>query len=162
MSDGNFAIQVSIKTLNGDMINVRGLGQNDFEPALQYVELNLQRLVAVGAAARAIETAGNAGLTSQPQLPPNQQPPFDPQGGGNVQPHPWGSQPRPSGGSEDVPQAQPQGGQTQGANPGTPKRGISQKNQKEWRAYDPPGGGDRVFAKPNSPEWHAIGQALGV
>lgn len=61
MSD-DFRLQHSIKTTAGDMLNVRGATPAEFETALAYAELNIERIVNLGALARAVGNAGDAGL----------------------------------------------------------------------------------------------------
>jgi hypothetical protein len=63
MSD-DFRLQHSIKTQAGDMLNVRGATPAEFETALQYAEQNIERIVNLGALARAVGVAGDKGLTN--------------------------------------------------------------------------------------------------
>lgn len=135
MSD-DFRLQVSVKTRNDDLINVRGATPEEFENALKFAEANMPRLIQLGQLAKAVGNAQDAGLTSAP-VQQNQQP----------QTSGWtSSAPAPVGASGEM----------------VPKHGF--KNGKEWRGYFPKvkGTGDPQFANFNTPEWHAIGQALGV
>jgi len=84
----DFRLQHSIKTTAGDMLNVRGATPQEFEAALQYAENNIERIVNLGALARAVGNAGDAGLTSPtPQAAPAQQAPQASNG--------WGAQSAP-------------------------------------------------------------------
>lgn len=79
MSD-DFKIQHSVKTREGDMLNVRAADAAEFEKVLSYVEENIGRIAGLGDLIRAVGTAGNVGLL------PAQAPVADARAsGGNVQ-----------------------------------------------------------------------------
>lgn len=96
----NWNIQVSPKLPDGTLVNLRAEDANQMGSLLKYIEANAQAITSAIAVLTAAGNAANVGLTRPatsgfiqpaPTLPPNQQPPFSAQGGGNVQPaQSWG------------------------------------------------------------------------